>query len=1471
MTLIPGVNLSTGTNLTTYTLALSTTAEFTQAVGGKTTTKAFLNQFVGELNKIYGSELAINFQLHSQNDKLIFENAATDGYTNGTVVSLIAENPIVINTALNGNPLIETGYDFGHVLGIGTDGGFAEIGAKARGATDLIAANASPGSIKAVAHELTHQMNANHTFNGIGSECGSDRSVLTAVEPGSGSTVMAYQNICGNDNLPVLPGDGAYFHAASFDEVIGYITGALSALGLKTATGNTLPTVNAGADRTIPASTPFTLTATASDPDASDKLTFTWEQIDANTPTGIPVPIVNSQDGLGPLFRSFAPVSDLSRTFPRIEDIVANTLANQNKNEHLPTQNRDLNFRLTARDNHLFDGKAASGVKSDDLKLTVFNTGAPFRVTSLNASAQIAGGSQQTVTWNVAGTDVNGINTTRVDILLSVDGGLTYPLKLASATNNDGSEAITIPNVNVAKARIKVQADPTQNVFFDINDADFQVTQNANATGGVVIAETGVSTKIAEGLFVQTGLPAIDTYTIALTKPAASDIDITITADEQILISLDGTNFAATQTIPFAIGDVTPKTVTVKATNDTLGEGVHTGTIRHAVTRSTDPNYSPLILTNAIVTPVIVQVSDDESPPLIGAELDFTGPDATVPVNWTLIQNPFGINVPNLIRENGESTTADLAITHSANDAGWSSRTTDPATIPSHSPNISLVDDSMFWVNTSVTATWSDLKPSTKYRVYVFVASEANVDAEEPIKQTITITGSGGDNPAPFVQDGTGKVTGTGQFKQLHLLVNGSVGSSANPLEQYGLIVTSKPDGKITVKVDPVAGGHAVLSALAVQEFLEPVPGFTVTETGGKTEVTEAGSTDTFTVVLNAQPASNVVLSISSANTAEATVDTAALTFTPQNWDTPRVITVTGIDDTRIDGDQMTDVTVSVNAAQSDARFASLPNQVVKATTKDNDIAGITVVEPGGGTEVSEAGTTDTFTVVLSAQPASDVVLTIVSSNIAEATVAPATLTYTSQNWNTAQTVTVTGVDDQAADGDQSSNITVSVNAAQSAASYANVANKTVVATNTNNDIPGFTIVETSRKTEVTEAATTDTFTVVLNAQPLANVVLNTASGNTAEATVDVPALTFTPQNWNTPQPILVTGVDDQKVDGDVLSDITVRVNAAQSAAAYGSVASQTVTVTTKDDDQAGFTVAETGGKTEVNETGTQDTITVVLSKQPLSDVVFNVTSADTGEATIDKATLTFTTANWNAVQTVTVTGVQDGQADGDQTIDVTISVNPANSNAHFAGLAPQSVLPLVVDSGITRQWQNSGNRFDVSGDGIVAPLDVLRIINELNDPSHRDADGLLPDERPTDASFYDVNGDGFATSNDVLQVINFLNAQSPEGESLDLSVPQSSRELGRNNFVAVISPTGSGQGERRLRTGSYFVPAPKVAPSIPDSGDLRRRSVKPVDVERWTFAAALAAHQDLWTDDSALDSILTDIAADMAGLMTNV
>ena len=230
-----------------------------------------------------------------------------------------------------------------------------------------------------------------------------------------------------------------------------------------------------------------------------------------------------------------------------------------------------------------------------------------------------------------------------------------------------------------------------------------------------------------------------------------------------------------------------------------------------------------------------------------------------------------------------------------------------------------------------------------------------------------------------------------------------------------------------------------------------------LSQTDGSSSVTEGGSTDLITVVLDAQPTSDVVISVASSDTGEATVSPATLTFTAANWDTAQTITVTGVDDDLVDGTQTSTVTLSVVDASSDNDFDGVADQTVSVSTTDDDTAGFTVSQTDGSSSVTEGGSTDLITVVLDAQPTSDVVLSVVSSDTDEVS-SPSTLTFTAANWDTAQTITVTGVDDDLVDGTQTSTVTLSVVDASSDNDFDGVADQTVSVTTTDDDTAGFTV-----------------------------------------------------------------------------------------------------------------------------------------------------------------------------------------------------------------------------------------------------------------------------------------------------------------------------------------------------------------------------------------------------------------------------
>ncbi|MFM9997215.1 MAG: reprolysin-like metallopeptidase [Phycisphaerales bacterium] len=451
----------TGETLRTYRLANAATGEYTVFHGGTVPLgQAAIVTAVNRVTGVYQVDFSIRMQLIANNSSVVYTNGATDPYTNNNGGAMLAQNQTTLDTVIG-----TANYDMGHVFSTG-GGGIAGLsvicraGLKAQGVTGLPQPIGDPFYIDYVAHEMGHQFGGNHSFNSA--VCAGARVASAAYEVGSGSTIMSYAGICGADNIQ--NNSNAYFVFHNFTEIRNYASlGLGNPCAQQTATGNNDPIVNAGIDRTIPRGTAFQLTALGSDPN-SDPITYCWEQRNLGPAQGAAGGQF-ADNGSSPIFRSFSPVTSPTRVFPRLSNILTNTTV---IGETYPQTNRTLIFRCTVRDNRVTGG----GVGFDDVNVVVTTAAGPFQVTAPNTNVSWSGA--QTVTWSVASTNLAPVNCANVNILLSTDGGQTYPTTLKANTPNDGSESVTLPATPTTQARIRVEA--ADNIFFDLSNTNFSIT-----------------------------------------------------------------------------------------------------------------------------------------------------------------------------------------------------------------------------------------------------------------------------------------------------------------------------------------------------------------------------------------------------------------------------------------------------------------------------------------------------------------------------------------------------------------------------------------------------------------------------------------------------------------------------------------------------------------------------------------------------------------------------------------------------------------------------------------------------------------------------------------------------------------------------------------------------------------------------------------------------------------------------------
>ncbi len=507
-----------GQSLHVYRLALAATSAYNLRVGyGDTSlTYAEMVHAVNRVNEIFERDFAIRLQLVSGKELIATQSSA---YSEGNVVSMLSQNQSRIDSIFGSN-----NYDIGHVLGI-QGGGIASLASacssrKAQGVSASSAPTSTIFYVDYFAHELAHQLAATHTFNADGNQSGicqgnrvaKGSSIFdsSAYEVGSGSTIMSYAGLCSQQNIQYSADD--YFHAKSIEQVRNFSEGDYSSYngscGSYINTYNNPPAADAGNDYTIPAGTPFDLTASAYDNDDNDaQIHYTWEQYDLG-PYSTSRNNMHSDTGLGPLIRSVEGSTNPVRSIPKYKDTLLGNF-NRTNGIRLPTQDRDLNFKLTVR-------SGSYGVDQDSMTVTTHRRSHPFALVQPNDSITLSANETTAVSWITADSDQAPVNCSSVEISLSDDGGQTFPYILASNANNDGFEEVTLPNINTSSARVKIQC--RNNIFYSVSDSDFAI----KPTSKPLVTMTTSKKHLNEGSL--SDAPDSVSYTVTLSEPHTSNV-----------------------------------------------------------------------------------------------------------------------------------------------------------------------------------------------------------------------------------------------------------------------------------------------------------------------------------------------------------------------------------------------------------------------------------------------------------------------------------------------------------------------------------------------------------------------------------------------------------------------------------------------------------------------------------------------------------------------------------------------------------------------------------------------------------------------------------------------------------------------------------------------------------------------------------------------------------------------------------
>ena len=805
-----------------------------------------------------------------------------------------------------------------------------------------------------------------------------------------------------------------------------------------------------------------------------------------------------------------------------------------------------------------------------------------------------------------------------------VASGLTFIALTFSTSSWNTAQTVTVTaahdddaaddTVTVAHAVV----DGSAAEYLDATLDGLAVTITDDESPGVTLSPSTLT--VTEG--------GTNTYTVKLSVVPTADVTVSVTAGGGVTVDPSALTFSTSSWNSV-------QTVTVTGVeDDDAADGA--GSVAHAVVDGSATEYVGETLDGVMVT-----VSDDDDPGVTLSASTLTvaeGATGTYTVELSVIPTA---DVTVSVLPSGDVGLASASLTFALTyteltftTATWNTAQTVTVTA-AHDDD--AADDMQTVAHAVVTGSATEYVGETLDGVAVTVS-----DDEEPAvtlsPSTLTVAeGATGTYTVELsvipTADVTVSVTGGGDVTVDPTALTFST-ASWNTAQT--VTVTAGHDGDAADDSQTVA--HAVVTGSATEYVGETLDGVAVTVSDDEepavtlspsTLTVAEGATGTYTVELSVIPTADVTVSVTGGG--DVTVDPTALTFSTASWNTAQTVTVTAGHDGDAADDSQTVAHAVVTGSATEYVGETLDG--VAVTVSDDEEPGVTL---SPSTLTVAEGATGTYTVKLSVIPTADVTVSVTAGG--DVTVDPTALTFSTSNWNTAKTVTVTGVeDDDAADG---TGTVAHAVVDGSAAEYLDATLGGLAVTVTDDESPGVTL--SSSTLTVTEGGT-NTYTVKLSVVPTADVTVSVTAGG--GVTVDPTALTFSTSSWSSAMTVTVTGVeDDDAADG---AGSVAHAVVDGSAAEYLDATLDGLAVTVSDDESPGVTLSSSTLTVGEGATGEY---TVKLSVVPTGDVTVSVTGG--GDVTVDPTALTFSTSSWNTAQTVTVTAGQDvDAADDTQTV----------------------------------------------------------------------------------------------------------------------------------------------------------------------------------------------------------------------------